>query len=128
MQKKVPQTDIHRLNDQLASLEAKRTRILDAYFDGTINGTERDTRTKAVDSERETVRNLIARQKPSPAVGVETLANLFSVFREFDMLNREEKRKLLNTITPSIIVADYKVRGLWIGVERSDDCVRTYRD
>ena len=41
----------------------------------------------------------------------------FAPFVEFDLLNRDDKRALLNTITPSITVSDYHVQGIYIGLE-----------
>lgn len=128
MQKKVPQADTQRLNDQLVSLDAKRERILTAYFDGVIGEPERDRRTAEVDKERSVLSALIAKQTPRPEVDVKTLAEIFSVFTEFDMLNRDDKRALLNTITPSITVANYEIEGMRIGLEKSLADAASYED
>ena len=117
----VPQADSQRLNDQLGELEKKRERILTAYFDGVINETDRDSRIQSVDRERDALKRIVAKQKPRPELDVQTLAEVFAPFAEFDMLNREDKRQLLNTITPTIIAANYQIKGLWIGIEGSDN-------
>jgi len=127
MQKKAPQADIKKLNDQLVNLESKRNRILDAYFDNLIDPAERDRRTAEVAKERNILSTMITKQKPRPEIDVQTLSELFSVFAEFDMLDREEKRGLLNTITPSITVANYEIAGMWIGIDRSDDLIHSGR-
>jgi hypothetical protein len=122
---KAPQANIRKLNDQLVNLESKRNRILDAYFDNLIDPAERDRRTAEVDKERGILSTMITKQKPRPEIDVQTLSELFSVFAEFDMLDREEKRGLLNTITPSITVANYEIAGMWIGIDRSDDLIHS---
>jgi DNA invertase Pin-like site-specific DNA recombinase len=119
MQKKVPQADIKKLNDRLVSLESKRNRIFDAYFDNLISAAERSRRTAEVDKERSLLSTMIAKQKTRPEIDVQSLANLFGVFAEFDMLAREDKRQLLNTISPSIIVANYEIEGIWIGLNEN---------
>ncbi|MEP6635163.1 MAG: hypothetical protein ABJB97_00460 [Acidobacteriota bacterium] len=43
---------------------------------------------------------------------------IFSVFGGFDLLEREDKRRLLNTLTPSIVVANYKIDGVWLGLNK----------
>jgi len=121
MRTKVPQADTQRLNDQMADLEKKRERILTAYFDGVINEADRDVRIQTVDRERVALKRIIAKQKPRPELDVETLAEIFAPFQDFDMLNREDKRQLLNTISPSIVAANYQIKGLWIGIEGSDN-------
>lgn len=118
-QKRQPDSHRAQLTAQLDALAGKRQRILDSYFEGVINSTERDLRLASLNRERGIIQGLIAKDRPRPELDLETLANLFSVFTEFDLLNREDKRQLLNTITPSIVVANYKVEGMWIGHEVS---------
>jgi hypothetical protein len=74
-----------------------------------------------VDRERETLKGIMAKQKSRPGIDVQSLAELFAPFAEFDMLNRDGKRQLLNTITPSITAANYEIEGMWIGVSGRDD-------
>lgn len=121
MRTRIPQADTQRLNDQMNELERKRERILTAYFDGVINATERDSRIQSVNRERDALKRIVAKQKPRPELDVQTLADIFAPFAEFDMLHREDKRQLLNTITPTIIAANYQIKGLWIGIERGDN-------
>lgn len=116
-QKRQPESHLTQLSAQLESLAGKRQRILDSYFEGVINPTERDLRLASLNREHGIIQGLIAKERPRPELDLETLANLFSVFTEFDLLNREDKRRLLNTITPSIVVANYKVEGMWIGLD-----------
>lgn len=123
--KKPQQDNSAALQSQLKSLDAKRQRILDAYFDGTIDTAERDLRQNKVLTERRAIAGMLERERPQPSVTLETLAEAFSPFAEFDMLNREDKRQLLNTLTPSIVASKYRVAGLWIASERVTEINRT---
>ncbi|HEU5238705.1 MAG TPA: hypothetical protein VFU37_16355, partial [Pyrinomonadaceae bacterium] len=50
-------------------------------------------------------------------IDADLLAGQFKVFAQFDLLDREQKRRLLNTITPRIIVANYQVEGMFCSVD-----------
>lgn len=128
MQKKTPQADLAKLNEQRVGLEMKRERILTAYFDGVIDTGERDKRIALLDTERRVLGQIIAKQRPSVSMDVTTLANLFAPFAEFDMLNREEKRQLLNTLAPSITVANYEVKGMWISSDEINHRAADYAE
>lgn len=104
--------DTERLLAQLTALAAKEQKIHNAYFDDVINETERDVRKADVARERKVIEGMLARQKPQVLVTAESLASVFSVFAEFDLLGREDKRTLLNTLTPKIEASNYAVKGL----------------
>lgn len=114
MKQEEPRQDTERLRGQLKSLDAKNQRILDAYFEGVINPMERDMRQAEVLRERKIVAGLLERA-PEPSVSLESLVSAFAPFAEFDLLNRDDKRALLNTLTPSIVASNGAVKGLWIG-------------
>jgi DNA invertase Pin-like site-specific DNA recombinase len=114
-----------RLKAQLESLEAKRKRILDAYFDGAITIAERDARQVAVLRERRAAAGMLERELPQPTVTLEALIEAFSPFTEFDLLNREDKRALLNTLTPSIVASNYVIKGLFMGLDVGHNVTRT---
>lgn len=120
-QKNAPGGNVAILRTQLESLEAKRKRILDGYFEGLITPAERETRIAAVDKEQKSLSGILARQIPAKQLTIDTLVEVFAPFVEFDLLNREDKRRLLNALTPSIIAKDYQVEGMWIGVDGGDD-------
>jgi hypothetical protein len=105
------------MSTQLESLQGKRKRILDGYFDGVITKEERATRIAAVEKEEKTIRDIAGRQTLAPDLSLETLVEAFAPFAEFDLLNREHKRRLLNTLTASVVAANYKIEGLWIGLD-----------
>src|SRR5215472_4358449 len=99
--------DRERAAAQLENLMARRQRILDSYFEGVINPTERDVRLAEIERDRKIASDLLARQ---PATfDVEKLAQVFRSFVAFDELKRDQKRRLLNTITPEIVVKDYVI-------------------
>ncbi|PWT73022.1 MAG: hypothetical protein C5B59_14370 [Bacteroidetes bacterium] len=106
--------DRQRVTAQLDSLSARRQRILDSYFEGVINSTERNTCLAHIERQRTIATELLARQ--SPAFDVETLTQTFHAFVAFDQLKRDQKRMLLNTITPEIVVKDYVIDGISIGI------------
>lgn len=120
-----PGPNVASLHQQLDSLGNKRQRILDSYFDGLITPDERDTRIAAVDCQHRAVSGILQRNTVRPGLSVETLTETFAPFVEFDWLNREDKRQMLNTITPSIVVANYRIDGLWISLNCSDDLSHT---
>ena len=107
--------DRDRLAAQIESLTGRRQRILDSYFEGVINPTERDMRLADVERERKITSDLLAKQSPA-GVDVERLAQVFRAFVAFDALKRNQKRRLLNTITPDITVKDYNVVGISFGI------------
>lgn len=116
-QKSAPSGNSERLRAQIQSLEGKRRRILDAYFEGVINGTERDTRIAEIERDRRLTSEMLSRESQQRNVTLDTLVDAFAPFVEFDLLNREDKRALLSTLTPSIVVANYEVKGMSIGLD-----------
>lgn len=111
LKKEMKGPDRARLSTQVETLTARRQRILDSYFEGVINGTERDMRLAEVEREKKIAVDLLARQSPS-GVDVDRLSKMFRAFLAFDQLKREPKRALLNVIAPEIIVKDYRVSGM----------------
>lgn len=109
--------DRAQLQAQLAALEGKRKRVLDTYFDGVIDQQERETRLSAILVQTRAIQGMLARQRPEARLTVETLEEAFAPFVEFDLLNRDDKRQLLNTLTPEIVVSNYEVKGMFIGLD-----------
>lgn len=116
---KQPATNTERLTEQLKQIEGKRQRVLDAYFEGILAIPERDQKLTEINTNRRVVSDLIARERPRSGVTADSLANAFGPFKEFDLLSRDDKRQLLNTLTPSIVVADYEISGLFIGLKEN---------
>lgn len=132
--RKPVQDDSERLRGQLQLLEGKRQRILSSYFDGVISIDERETRLAEVLTQTRALSRMLARQRPAPHLSAEALAMMFAPFAEFDLMEREDKRQLLNAITPQIVVSEYKVKGLFIGLDvvpdsglMDRDCIKNER-
>jgi len=118
-QKRAPQGNARLLRTRLESLESKRKRILDGYFDEVITAEERELRLNDVDRERSTITAILTRQTPARILDLDRLVDVFTPFAEFELLSRGDKRRLLNTITPSIVAANYEISGLWIGLDET---------
>jgi hypothetical protein len=114
LRKQAPRRNTNRLVAQLNSLDGKRQRILDSYFDGVISGAERESRMTQIERERNMLQDLLAREEPSE-LSTETLTRMFRPLAGFANLNRDAKRKILAGMTAGVVAADYKVAGLWIG-------------
>ena len=103
-----------RLQEQIDALERKRQRVLDTFFDGVIDLTERDEKMRSIAKERSALAGMLERERPQPTLNAKELANVFQPFIGFDVLSREDKRQLLNVIAPSITVKDYEISGVSI--------------
>lgn len=114
VKKSRPVANTERLEAQIQSLVGKRQRVLDSYFEGVINPTERDLRLAEIDREKRIAAELLIRSRPHPVIEVATLAKVFSTFLRFKKLGSQDKRKLLTAIAPEILVADYRVKGLYV--------------
>ncbi|HEY6243458.1 MAG TPA: recombinase family protein [Pyrinomonadaceae bacterium] len=117
LNQKRPAVDAEALAERLAALETKRQRVLDYYFEGGITADERDARITEVENEQRIVSGLLAKNQPNPNIEVDRLVELFSVFNEFDLLQRTDKRALLGAISPEILVNDYKIDGLFFSLD-----------
>lgn len=113
VKKSRPAVNTDRLESQIQSLVGKRQRVLDSYFEGIINPTERDLRLAEIDREKRIAGELLTRHRPQN-VDISTLAKVFSTFLRFKKLGSQDKRKLLTAIAPEILVADYRVKGLYV--------------
>src|SRR5882762_1063631 len=118
MKKSRPEVDTDRLTAQIESLTAKRQRILDTYFEGVIDSSDRDRRLSEIEREKGIVSELLNRQRPT-GIDSNALAQVFSTFLRFKKLKPEQKRRLLTALAPEILVADYQVKGLYFSLERS---------
>lgn len=115
-----PTGNQERYAEQIKALEGKRQRVLDAFYDGVIDRAERESKLMEIAKNRRVLIGMAEREKPVPQVTVESLAEVFAPFMEFDLMNRNDKRQLLNTIAPSIVAANYRVSGLWMALGGGD--------
>jgi hypothetical protein len=105
---------IERLQSEIERLKTKRNRVMEAFFDGAINAIERDINLSKIDSDISATEEMLLREKPATILSVDALSTLFTSFREWQFLKRNDKRKLLSTLTPDIRVADYRIHGLYV--------------
>ena len=112
MHRQRPTSDADRLTEQLNSLKQKRQRVLDYYFEGGIDQAERDARLAQIQKDEGVISNLLAQRKPNPNVDTDRLVDLFSIFNEFDLLSRQDKRALLGAISPNVLISNYEVKGI----------------
>ena len=120
---------VQRLSTDLVSLREKRTRVMDAFFDGTIRREERDSRLAAIDREIQAAQHLLMGSVPSGVVDLDSLIEAFSPLLEWEYWSREQKRTVLATLVPEIRVADYRVTALGLNPSIfSNDNTRSDRD
>jgi hypothetical protein len=101
---------------RVGELERRRERILETFYDGKITREERDRAVGPLDVQLEALRSY---QLPAPARPAELDAGdvlgVLSVFAEWEYLERDEQREVLEALAPSIEVAKrYDVRGMHV--------------
>jgi DNA invertase Pin-like site-specific DNA recombinase len=101
-----------RLETEIKSLRAKRSRILDGFFEGLLGREERDQRLADVDSRMRLVEERLLREAPLPKVTARSLMAAFAPLFDWQYLNRESKRRILAATVPEIHVSNYSVRGV----------------
>jgi hypothetical protein len=103
---------IGRLRTKLASLEQNRQRVLDSYFEGIIDKDERNLRLSTINRDIRVNQSLLMQDRPVADITAESLAEVFSVFDSWSFLERNEKRRILSTLTADIRVSNYQVSEL----------------
>jgi site-specific DNA recombinase len=106
--------DREQVGRELESLQAKRQRILETYYDGLINRSERDLRIGKIESEIASFESLKVGESaaPDPGISLDSLVDLISVFTEWPSLGRDDKRALLHSLGAEIHVEGYAIRHL----------------
>ncbi len=104
--------DKEQVEREVESLQAKRQRVLETYFDGLINRIERDQRLVTIEAEIASFESLKASDPAveDNGVSLETLVELVSVFSEWPSLGRDDKRSLLHSLGAEIHVEGYTIR------------------
>jgi len=103
-------TAVHR---QIENLTAKRRRILEAFFDGTIDRGERDEQLGRVDTELKAYQGMaVTTPVAEPFVSTRELADMLSAFTEMPFLQRDDKRSLLRGLGVRVSVSGYKICAL----------------
>jgi len=106
------QQRVRHLEDEIAALEARRERVLEAFIDGALSKEQRDQRLATIGSSVEKAQTELAAVRPTPTFDPEALADVFAPFRNWDLLGRADKRRMLSAISPEFAVTDYKVSSL----------------
>ncbi|HTK79978.1 MAG TPA: recombinase family protein, partial [Rhizomicrobium sp.] len=116
----------NRIATEIASLEAKKQRVLDAFFEGVISAAERSTRIDAIERDLAVNLSLLTKHVPVPSVTAETLDAICTAFYEWEFLSVPEKRRILAATVPEIRVANSVIHGiaLNLGAQRQDEMNR----
>ncbi|HEX7425189.1 MAG TPA: hypothetical protein VF311_15075, partial [Terriglobales bacterium] len=106
-------SDATAIQRQIESFTAKRGRILEAFFDGTIDRRQRDEELARVHAELKAYQAIEATSTVAgPSVSAGDLAHLFSAFVEMPFLQRDDKRSLLRGLGVEVFVSGYEIRTL----------------
>jgi hypothetical protein len=98
---------------KLESLQDKRGRILEAFFDGVILKDERDRRIEEIEREMASFRCLTSKSIPQNTPrSTHEIQTALEPFAEWEFLGRRDKRALLATILPEIQVFRYTVKSV----------------
>jgi DNA invertase Pin-like site-specific DNA recombinase len=109
---------------EIATLERRRARVVDSYIDGGIKTSEeRDRRLAAAEQQlQQRQQALVALEAEAPAqLTVAALAKLLAPLAEWEYWSVEQKRAVLATLVPDIIVANYQVKSLGIRLLHRDE-------
>ncbi|MGA9988429.1 MAG: hypothetical protein WA383_18560 [Terriglobales bacterium] len=106
-------SDATAIQRQIEIFTAKRGRILEAFFDGTVDRRRRDEELARVDAELKAYQGMVATSTVGgPSVSAGDLADLFSTFVEMPFLQRDDKRSLLRGLGVEVFVSGYEIRTL----------------
>ena len=102
------------IEKRLAALEARRQRILEAFFDGAIDKSERDSRIAQLDAEVSAFEKILLDTLPAvpDARSEAEIEQALEPFGEWEFLEREDKRALLAAVCPEIQIERYVVKSL----------------
>jgi len=103
---------VEKARSEIERLSKKRGRILDSYFEGILNRDERDQKLHEIDRDVAVYEQWLSEEAPLRSVSPEVLSEVFSVFSEWKLLDRDDKRKLLSCLVPEIRVANYEIYGV----------------
>lgn len=106
---------IERLETELRLSQTMRDRTVDAYISGMISRTECDDRVKSVDARIALIARELAEAQhlQDPGLTPEAIARAFEPFHVWDMLGREDRRRILSVTIPRIRVNDYQIVSLY---------------
>jgi hypothetical protein len=105
-------TRIARLQAEVTNLRAKRSRVLDAFFEAVLTRVERDERLAEIDVRLKSTEDLLLREAPAQKVSLRSLMTALAPLYEWRFMNRESKRRILAVTVPEIRVSNYQVQGI----------------
>lgn len=111
-------TEKTAVSDKLTSLEEKKQRILEAFFDGAIDKHERDSRIAGINSEICAFRQILLDSTiavPEARTDAD-FERVLEPFAEWEFLERGDKRALLAALCPEIRVERYVVKSLMLNL------------
>jgi DNA invertase Pin-like site-specific DNA recombinase len=115
-----PGVDRDAVRSKLDALRDKKSRILDAFFEGVIDRIQRDDALR--DAERDIASyNQLLHTSSSPSQS-HSLPNLESIVRvieplaDWEFLGRDDRRALLRRLCPEISVYRYKIKSLTLNL------------
>ena len=100
-----------RLKQDTKALQQKRQRVIELFIDGVITAEDRNRRLAMIDQDLE-VANNFADQGSAVEMSLDKLVKAFSPLYEWEFWSREQKRAVLSSLAPEIVVADYQVKCL----------------
>jgi DNA invertase Pin-like site-specific DNA recombinase len=103
---------LQKARSEIQRLTKKRDRVLESYFEGILTREERDQKLHEVDRDLGMYRQWLSEEAPLSSFSPDVLANVFSVFTEWKLLDRSDKRRLLSCLVPEIRVANYEIYGI----------------
>jgi DNA invertase Pin-like site-specific DNA recombinase len=124
---KGPAPDALNVARQIGVLRDKRNRILESFYDGVIDRSQRDEQLRMVDADLRAYEALKGQQTPEPTGStVEHLSALLSVFVQLRFLNRDDKRQLFRAAGAEIFVDGYTIKSVTLRTD-SPNGVRQVR-
>ena len=105
------------LTEKLGALTEKRQRVLEAFFEGVVTKEERDRKIAEIDREKSTFQCLLIESVPHTGQrSTDEIQMALEPLAEWEFLEREDKRSLLQTICPEISVFRYTVKSLMVNL------------
>jgi site-specific DNA recombinase len=102
-----------RLTETICTLRKRRERVIETYFDGVIERSERDSLIQLIDADIHRAHDQLMQQELShKPIDTRTLVDYFAPLGEWEYWSRENKRLFLSTLVPDIRVANYEIQSL----------------
>jgi DNA invertase Pin-like site-specific DNA recombinase len=112
----LPSLDERKVRTRLSALAEKKERILETFFDGMIDKLERDRRVAEIESEMAAFKSLLldeaCPQFKAQVLDLNAVQEVIAPFAEWEFLEREDRRRLLELLCPEICVYRYEIKAL----------------